>query len=147
MHERRRCAYYYTALTAVAAGVTALPRSFGGGGVTIRRCGNITSAMPNHLVTRPSRRSLHGTQGCNKSLGRGHSRLEMRPTQEFRALPLVVCEPCSLSNGEPFLVSAVMPLCRSVRSATALFCRLFLRLRGSDSDRVMLKLDYTARDS
>ena len=68
----------------------------------------------------------------------------MRPTQEFRARP-PVCELCRLLNGEPFLASAVMPLCRSVRSATALFCRLFLRLRGSDSDRVMLKLDYTAR--
>ena len=75
----------------------------------------------------------------------------MRPTLRKSSVPCLdpVREPCRLLNGEPFLVSAVMPLCRSVRSATALFCRLFLRLvlRGSDSDRVMLKLDYTARDS
>ena len=117
MRERRRCAYYYTALTAVAvaAGVTAPPRSFGGGSVTIRRCGNITYAMPNHLVIRPSRRSLHGTQGCNKSLGRGHSRVEARGETDAR----VPCPPSrlrTLSFVEWGTFSclgryAVMPLC------------------------------------
>ena len=114
--ERRRCAYYYTAPTAVAvaAGVTAppRPRSFGGGGVTIRRCGNITSAMPNHLVTRPSARHARMQQvSWPRSL---EARDETDASQEFRALPRSRLRTLSFVEWGTFSClgrNAVMPLC------------------------------------
>ena len=83
-----------------------------GGGVAIRRCGNITSAMPNHLVTRPSARHARMQQvSWPRSL---EARDETDASQEFRALPR--SRPRTLSFVEWGAFSclgryAVMPLC------------------------------------
>ena len=87
-------------------------RSFGGGGVAIRRCGNITSAMPNHLVTRPSARHARMQQvSWPRSL---EARDETDASQEFRALPRSRLRTLSFVEWGTFSClgrNAVMPLC------------------------------------